>query len=248
MSKLNYIFIAAPTNLVYTMEGDLLKLLLILIREQTEWLNRGDSEDGLFEYSIISLSKDMNTSRNTVKLMLDTLFDAELIFVVSSKNDKTIFNINWKKIIILENSARNSIEYLTQKKGTKTLNYLQSNSEKHLKIWDEIDDYFTNFHGKKITKTDIKNWKKSVKFDQQKNIENIDIEELNSFQNSQNRLQIKDKRKEIKETKNKETKNIETEYIETRNMEKREKYQILQTTNSTDGSVECCSVFDNLPF
>lgn len=244
MSKLNYIFIAAPTNLVYTMEGDLLKLLLILIREQTEWLNRGDSEDGLFEYSIISLSKDMNASRNTIKLMLDTLFDAELIFVVSPKNDKTTFNINWKKIIILENSARNSIEYLIQKKGTKTFNYLQSNSEKHLKIWDEIDDYFTNFYGKKITKTDIKNWKKSVKFDQQKNIENIDIEELNSFQNSQNRLQIKDKRKEIKETKNIETENIITENIKTRNS----KYQILQTTNSTNGSVECCSVFDGLPF
>lgn len=232
MGKLNYLFIAAPINIVYTMEGDLLKLLLILIREQTEWLNRGDCEDGQFEYSLEQLERDMNVSRNTVKLMIDSLFDAELIHVVVPQKGKPIFNVNWKKIIMIENSARNSVEYLTQKKGTKTFNYLQSNSEKHLKIWNEIDDYFTNFHGKKITKTDIKSWKKSVNFNRLNSSENIDIEVLNSFQNNQNRLQIKDKRKEIKET---------------RNIETRSKFQILHTTHNASNG-ECCSAFDNLPF
>ena len=93
MGKLNYLFIAAPINIVYTMEGDLLKLLLILIREQTEWLNRGDCEDGQFEYSLEQLERDMNVSRNTVKLMIDSLFDAELIHVVVPQKGKPIFNL-----------------------------------------------------------------------------------------------------------------------------------------------------------
>ena len=243
--KVNYLFTAMPNAMLYNLSGNALKLFGVLLRKESEWFAKCSINDGLFEVTFNDLKQCCNLTENTLKQHLELLFRNNIIYIKvgEHKNSRSIIGINWFRILIYENlptALQTPIKMKNDECDDYTFNL--EDSERHEQMLLEIKWFFNEkYHTlpqKSITKLS-KNWKKCKIFDPFGDSLSVDIEEFNSFKNGH-----KDKKKESE----KETKNIETEYIETRNMEKREKYQILQRTNSANGSVECCSVFDNLPF
>ena len=159
-----------------------------------------------------------------------------------------------------------------KKKSEINFTFNLENSEKHEQILLEIKWFFyEKYHTltqKSITKL-TKNWQKSEITHPFSDNLSVDIEEFNSFKNGhkdKKKESEKDKKKESEkerkvesekerkvesekdkqsETKKKESENgISKDVLNTIHIHnEKEKFEIIN-----HGSVECCSVFDNLPF
>lgn len=95
-------FTRLPTKLIYILDSDLLKMLLILIQQEDYWNNvRKLEKDGSF-YKPMSEFAEIFRKKNLqdVRLMLQTLQSEKFIEIISNKSKKqaNYYRINWNKI------------------------------------------------------------------------------------------------------------------------------------------------------
>lgn len=95
-------FTRLPTKLIYILDSDLLKMLVILIQQEDYWNNsRKTEKDGSFykpmsEFAGIFRKKNLQD----VRLMLQTLQSEKIIEIIPSRSRKqaNYYRINWEKI------------------------------------------------------------------------------------------------------------------------------------------------------
>lgn len=95
-------FTRLPTKLIYILDSDLLKMLVILIQQEDYWNNsRKTEKDGSFykpmsEFAGIFRKKNLQD----VRLMLQTLQSEKIIEIIPSRSKKqaNYYRINWEKI------------------------------------------------------------------------------------------------------------------------------------------------------
>lgn len=98
----NIAFTRLPTKLIYILDSDLLKMLVILIQQEDYWNNaKKTAKDGSFykpmsEFAGIFRKKNLQD----VRLMLQTLQSEKFIDIIPSRSKKqaNYYRINWDKI------------------------------------------------------------------------------------------------------------------------------------------------------
>lgn len=98
----NITFTRLPTKLIYILDSDLLKMLVILIQQEDYWTSTKKlNTDGSF-YKPMQEFADIFRKKNLqdVRLMLQTLQSKKLIDIIPSKSKKqaNYYRINWDKI------------------------------------------------------------------------------------------------------------------------------------------------------
>lgn len=98
----NITFTRLPTKLIYILDSDLLKMLVILIQQEDYWTSSKKLyTDGSF-YKPMQEFADIFRKKNLqdVRLMLQTLQSKKLIDIIPSKSKKqaNYYRINWDKI------------------------------------------------------------------------------------------------------------------------------------------------------
>lgn len=257
--KVNYLFTAMPNAMLYNLSGNALKLFGVLLRKESEWFAKCSINDGLFEVTFDDLKQCCNLTENTLKQHLELLFRNNIIYIKvgEHKNSRSIIGINWFRILIYENlptALQTPIKMKNDECDDYTFNL--EDSEKHEQMLLEIKWFFNEkYHTlsqKSITKLS-KNWKKCKIFDPFGDSLSVDIEEFNSFKNghkdkkkeSEKERKVESEKDKQSETKKRESENgISEDVLNTIHIHnEKEKFEIIN-----NGSVECCSVFDNLPF
>ena|SRR5665647_907998 len=80
--KIDYQFIAVPTNLIYLLDSECLKLFTVFIQEESYWKSKNKLEDNYFYKTIPEISDVMNMNEKDVKLLIEALYKANLIKVI----------------------------------------------------------------------------------------------------------------------------------------------------------------------
>jgi hypothetical protein len=96
-----YQFTASPLNLMYVLDSDCLKMLNLLIQEQSYWKSKGKLVDNYFFKSVNDLKEDMFMSNDQdVRLTLEALYVNGLIDVIpqGEQHKASKFKINLEKI------------------------------------------------------------------------------------------------------------------------------------------------------
>lgn len=130
MNNTNGKYTKCPNNFIYMLDGDCLKLFLILIQKETYWRNKGMLVDGYFSLTINEISDSlMLKNKDDVRCVIESLYINNLIDVIcrteKGRNTPNKFKINWNKIEEYnELSLHDIIEFkyriLKLKRGTKT--------------------------------------------------------------------------------------------------------------------------------
>ena len=97
-----YQFTANPLNLMFILDSDCLKMLNLLIQEESYWKSKGKLVDGYFFKSIDDLKKHMLMSNDQdVRLTLDALYINKLIDIIPQGElmKASKFKINLEKIM-----------------------------------------------------------------------------------------------------------------------------------------------------
>lgn len=95
-------FTRLPTKLIYALDSDLLKMLAILIQQESYWIeHKKIGSDGSF-YKPVKEFADIFRKKNLqdVRLMIQTLQSEGFVEILSSKGGKqaNYYRINWNKI------------------------------------------------------------------------------------------------------------------------------------------------------
>jgi len=100
--KIPYQFTANPLNLMYIMDSDCLKMLNLLIQEESYWDSQRQLIDGYFFKSINELKDNMFIANDQdVRLIIEALYSNGLVDVINQgeKHKASKFKINIDKII-----------------------------------------------------------------------------------------------------------------------------------------------------
>ena len=104
--KIPYQFTANPLNLMFILDSDCLKMLNLLIQEQSYWDSKRQLVDGYFFKSINDLKEDMFMSNDQdVRLTLEALYCNGLIDIINQGEQMKAskFKINLEKIMEIDN-------------------------------------------------------------------------------------------------------------------------------------------------
>lgn len=99
--KIPYQFTANPLNLMFILDSDCLKMLNLLIQEESFWGSKGQLVDGYFFKSINDLKDDMFMSNDQdVRLTIEALYINGIIDVINQgdRHKASKFKINLEKI------------------------------------------------------------------------------------------------------------------------------------------------------
>ena len=99
--KIPYQFTANPLNLMFILDSDCLKMLNLLIQEESFWGSQGQLVDGYFFKSINELKSDMFMANDQdVRLTIEALYTNGIIDVINQgdKHKASRFKINQEKI------------------------------------------------------------------------------------------------------------------------------------------------------
>lgn len=100
-TKIPYQFTASPLNLMYILDSDCLKMLNLLIQEDSYWRSQGQLKDDYFFKSINDLKDDMFMANDQdVRLTIEALYANDLVDVINQgdKHKASKFKINQEKI------------------------------------------------------------------------------------------------------------------------------------------------------
>lgn len=106
--KFPYQFTASPLILMYIMDSDCLKMLNLLIQEESYWRSQGKLVDGYFFKSINDLKEDMfMTNDQDLRLTIEALYRNGLVDVINQgeKRKASKFKINMNKIIEIDSKS-----------------------------------------------------------------------------------------------------------------------------------------------
>ena len=99
---INIKFTPIPTSLIYTCDGNCLKLVSLLINKESYWKSKGKLDNGFFFMTIEDISKSIHLSQKTINQSIEGLYRKEIIEVISEgtkgKRYTNRFRINWNKI------------------------------------------------------------------------------------------------------------------------------------------------------
>lgn len=116
--KIPYQFTATPLNLMYIMDSDCLKLLNLLIQEESYWRSQGRLDNGYFFKSINDLKEDMFMSNDKdVRLTIEALFINGLIDVIPQGNvhKASKFKLNMEKIMDYDSMTITDVKKFAQR-------------------------------------------------------------------------------------------------------------------------------------
>ena len=94
-------FIKVPTNLIYMLDCDCLKLMAILIQKESYWANKGKLKDGLFIKTIKEIKKELDyANTKEVGCVIQALVNSGIIEVTAyeKKRMSAKFRIRWDKV------------------------------------------------------------------------------------------------------------------------------------------------------
>ena len=116
--KIPYQFTANPLNLMYILDSDCLKMLNLLIQEESYWRSQGQLVDGYFFKSINELKEDMFMSNDKdVRLTIEALFINGLIDVIPQGNvhKASKFKLNMEKIMDYDSMTITDVKKFAQR-------------------------------------------------------------------------------------------------------------------------------------
>ena len=100
-----YQFTASPLNLLFVLDSDCLKMLNILIQEESFWRSKKQLVDGYFFKSLNDLKEDMFMGNDQdVRLTLEALYINGLIDIINQGEQMKAsrFKINFEKIVEID--------------------------------------------------------------------------------------------------------------------------------------------------
>ena len=100
-----YQFTASPLNLLFVLDSDCLKMLNILIQEESFWRSKKQLVDGYFFKSLNDLKEDMFMGNDQdVRLTLEALYVNGLIDIINQGEQMKAsrFKINFEKIVEID--------------------------------------------------------------------------------------------------------------------------------------------------
>lgn len=122
-----YQFTANPLNLMFVLDSDCLKMLNLLIQEESYWKSKGKLVDGYFFKSVDDLKKHMLMSNDQdVRLTLDALYINKLIDIIpqGQQHKASKIKINLERINEVDKMTITDVEkflpkVLKLKRGSK---------------------------------------------------------------------------------------------------------------------------------
>ena len=133
-NRIDYNFVAIPTNMIYIMDSDCLKAFTILMQKHTYWVNKGRLEDGYFIKSIDELSRELHMkNQKDVRCVIQALVNESLIDVIAidGKKNTAKFKLNEERIKELANeNLYDLVEsgyYIQKLKRSEPITYCQQN-------------------------------------------------------------------------------------------------------------------------
>ena len=135
-------FTILPTKLVYILDSDLLKMLAVLIQQESYWKeHKKIGSDGSF-YKPMKEFADIFRKKNLqdVRLMIQTLQSEGFVEILSSKGGKqaNYYRINWNKVEAYNNIP---IPQLIQSPMIRTVKRTSKKSvEDNTVLYQQIDD------------------------------------------------------------------------------------------------------------
>ena len=226
-------FIQVPTNLVYILDAECFKTLVILIQKENYWKNHDKLNNGFFKKSITELSDEVGFSnKKDIRCVLQALVNANLIEIVSFERKRNIasFKLNWKSIEELNSKSFTEIkefEIRISKLNRKCeITYYQKAAEKIENLSTNCIEKIENLGTKCTTTIDSINSKKNIdSINNINNINNIIFKENNIINTIEGKfLELKDISKYIKifeKDRNKENYDKAVEMIEMASRQKR---------------------------
>lgn len=135
-------FTILPTKLIYILDSDLLKMLAVLIQQESYWKeHKKIGSDGSF-YKPMKEFADIFRKKNVqdVRLMIQTLQSEGFVEILSSKGGKqaNYYRINWNKVEAYNNIP---IPQLIQSPMIRTVKRTSKKSvEDNTVLYQQIDD------------------------------------------------------------------------------------------------------------
>lgn len=152
MTNIDNKFTPCPTNLIYLLDNDCLKLFLILSQKETYYKNKGKLENGYFQFAMDDISKYLQLkNKNDIRCVIEALYSNKLIDVICTKvkgrHIPNQYKINWDKVNEYNNLSLYDIiefeQYIYKlERGSKTT-YDKKNVEQNV-IQDAIQNVSTN--------------------------------------------------------------------------------------------------------
>ncbi len=120
-------YVPTPTNLMFFLDSDCLKMLILLMQEESYWKSKGKLVDGYFFKSIEDLKKHMLMSNDQdVRLILDALYINKLIYIIpqGEQHKASKIKINLERINEVDKMTITDVEkflpkVLKLKRGSK---------------------------------------------------------------------------------------------------------------------------------
>jgi len=120
-------YVPTPTNLLFFLDSDCLKMLILLMQEESYWRSKGQLVDGYFFKSLEDLKKHMLKSNDQdVRLTLDALYINELIDIIpqGEQHKASKIKINLERINEVDKMTITDVEkflpkVLKLKRGSK---------------------------------------------------------------------------------------------------------------------------------
>lgn len=120
-------YVPTPTNLMFFVDSDCLKMLILLMQEESYWKSKGKLVDGYFFKSIDDLKKHMLMSNDQdVRLTLDALYINKLIDIIpqGQQHKASKIKINQERINEVDKMTITDVEkflpkVLRLKRGSK---------------------------------------------------------------------------------------------------------------------------------
>lgn len=152
MTNIDDKFTPCPTNLIYLLDNDCLKLFLILSQKETYYKNKGKLENGYFQFAMDDISKYLQLkNKNDIRCVIEALYSNKLIDVICTKvkgrHIPNQYKINWDKVNEYNKLSLYDIiefkQYISKlERGSKTT-YDKKNIEQNV-IQDVIQNVSTN--------------------------------------------------------------------------------------------------------
>ena len=103
MTNIDDKFTPCPTNLIYLLDNDCLKLFLILSQKETYYKNKGKLENRYFQFAMDDISKYLQLkNKNDIRCVIEALYSNKLIDVICTKvkgrHIPNQYKINWDKV------------------------------------------------------------------------------------------------------------------------------------------------------
>ena len=154
MNNINSKYTQCPNNFIYMLDGDCLKLFLILSQKESYWRNKGMLDNDYFSLTINEISDNlMLKNKDDVRCVIESLYRNNLIDVicciVKGRNTPNKFKINWSKVeeynkLSLHDIIEFKYRIVKLERGTKTTYDKKCNMNNEYEIQDVVQDVVQN--------------------------------------------------------------------------------------------------------